>query len=37
MESYYSQITFPKLKLAGDLFIVPAFLGDYDPEHHAAS
>jgi len=37
MESYYNQITFPKLRLVGDLLIVPAFLGDYDPEHHAAS
>ena len=37
MESYFSQISSPKLKLVCDLSAVPIFLGDYDPEHHAAS
>jgi len=37
MEYYYNQITFPKLRLVGDLLIVPVYIGDPDPEHHAAS
>lgn len=37
MESFYNQITFPKLRLVGDLLIVPVYIGDPDPEHHAAS
>jgi len=38
MESFYNQITSPKIRLVCDLSIVPAFLGlDFDPERHAAS
>jgi hypothetical protein len=38
METYYSQITSPKIRFVCDLSIIPAFLGrDWDPERHAAS
>ncbi len=37
MDDYYSQLTFPGLKFICDLATVPVFLGDYDPERHAAS
>lgn len=37
MDSYFSQISSQKLKLVCDLSALPIFLGDYDPEHHAAS
>jgi len=38
MESYYSQITSPKVRFACDLSIIPAVLGrNWDPERHAAS
>ena len=37
IDSYFSQISSPKLKLVCDLSALPIFFGDYDPEHHAAS
>jgi hypothetical protein len=38
LETYYNQITSPKVRLACDLSMIPAFLGhDWDPERHAAS